>query len=221
MDDQSSQLQYQPAGIVARRKRINHILSLIVVVLISVLVFRLGPIGLRQAKLLYWQPKCLNYSPSGSLVVFSRTAGMSPTYGYQPDWNEYCLLCGDSPSFASPLFLHGRQSRGGEERLVMVFPGYDGSSYLLQAAVYKPATLFSSTHFLRGSSLANAVSAQVLTIYAGQADEKDTSHFTIVADIDGQRTTFDGWLHDDDSVAIEKRESSPIPPPTSSPATFP
>jgi hypothetical protein len=41
-----------------------------------------------------------------------------------------------------------------------------------------------------------------LRFYAGQADPKDPSHFTIDYDFDGQRGTIDGWLTDDDFLRI-------------------
>jgi hypothetical protein len=41
-----------------------------------------------------------------------------------------------------------------------------------------------------------------LRFYAGQADPKDPSHFTVDYDFDGQRGTIEGWLTDDDFLRI-------------------
>jgi hypothetical protein len=49
-------------------------------------------------------------------------------------------------------------------------------------------------------------------IYCGQVDPRDSSHFTIVYEMWGQRDTLDGYLEDYDYVTLKPRRT-PRPPP--------
>jgi hypothetical protein len=45
-----------------------------------------------------------------------------------------------------------------------------------------------------------------LRLFAGQADANDASHFTIDYVLGDQKGVIDGWLKDDGSVLLEKRD---------------
>jgi hypothetical protein len=47
--------------------------------------------------------------------------------------------------------------------------------------------------------------SNVFRLFAGQADPKDASHFTITYELDDQPGIIDGWLLNDETVALEPR----------------
>jgi len=47
--------------------------------------------------------------------------------------------------------------------------------------------------------------SNVFRLFAGQADPKDASHFTITYELDGKPGIIDGWLLNDGTVALEPR----------------
>ncbi len=47
--------------------------------------------------------------------------------------------------------------------------------------------------------------SNVFRLFAGQADPKDASHFTIAYELDDQAGSIDGWLLNDETVALEPR----------------
>jgi hypothetical protein len=53
------------------------------------------------------------------------------------------------------------------------------------------------------------------TIFAGQPDPNDPTHFTIDYAFNGQRNTIDGWVLNDGGVKLEPRRQ-----PTTAPATL-
>jgi len=52
--------------------------------------------------------------------------------------------------------------------------------------------------------------SNVFHLFAGQADPKDASHFTIGYELDDQPGIIDGWLLNDETVAIEPRQGRTI-----------
>lgn len=52
--------------------------------------------------------------------------------------------------------------------------------------------------------------SNVFRLFAGQPDTKDSSHFTIAYELDDQPGIIDGWLLNDETVALEPRQGRTI-----------
>jgi len=78
------------------------------------------------------------------------------------------------------------------------------------ATVVRPASLNSSPAGM-GPLIINLDAGSYretdrLEWFAGQPDPTDDSHFTIRFELNGKPGIVDGWLKDDDTVAIETRK---------------
>jgi hypothetical protein len=116
----------------------------------------------------------------------------------------------------APVFLHRRQAGSGKERLVVVQLGNAGQGGggkwqggVLCCLVIDLATLLDGPRFLwvgGYTPLSPLDWRSTATVYAGHADEKDASHFTIDVDVNWESKTVDGWLQADDTVKLEMRD---------------
>lgn len=98
------------------------------------------------------------------------------------------------------LFVHGRKTKSGDERLVIIcfVQPRSGHGEHLSTLLLKPGTLSSSPRHHgpdTGLDLPTPPEAP-LRFYAGQADPSDDSHFTIEIDMPSGRSIVDGWLQD-------------------------
>jgi len=107
-------------------------------------------------------------------------------------------------------FLHGRRSASGTVRLVLVWADriYEEGGVLLVADSVVPATRSQgprlAANTLRVLDCGGPVKS--LTIYAGQPDQADPSHFTIGYRLNDQPGTIDGWLLDSGKVKMQVRD---------------
>jgi hypothetical protein len=111
--------------------------------------------------------------------------------------------------YRSVLFLHGRHSPGGPERLVCVT--FDGPAFawfdypVFETKVFAHGrwrrTLQVSSSLVTDLPLHHAV--QPLRLFAGQPDPRDESHFTIHYTRGSESGTIDGRLRTDDSVRLQ------------------
>jgi hypothetical protein len=125
-----------------------------------------------------------------------------------------------------PLFVHGRTTAGGSERIVVVgFRGFGGNAprkgeEMTFSLAYYSIPLYAAAHddtWRYGKLPIRFISGQS-RLYAGQPDPKDASHFTIDYEISGVRGTVDGWLQPDDTVKMQIRDG-PAAKPTAPSAT--
>jgi hypothetical protein len=187
-------------------------------VLASLIAWRLAPRAWRQARLLYWQNKCMNYTAPADRVVFSSTQRLSP-----PDdpWTRfYSLLSPPGSQSAGTIFVGALTSPNGNRRLVAVecFPDPSTADwlYLSPIAVVPGSALNPPRQMIHWELLLNT--PHVIgpgLCYAGQLDPQDKSHFTIRFVRDDGEMILDGWLKNNDRVLLQKRF---IPPPASSQA---
>jgi hypothetical protein len=104
------------------------------------------------------------------------------------------------------IFAHLRKTRSGVERVLVVYavPSWpkNGTHVKVDTLIvdavgdaWNPPDRWDATSSVAlsrdGSSHGNG-----LRIFAGQADPKDASHFTIEYEIDGVKGVLDGWLQD-------------------------
>lgn len=122
------------------------------------------------------------------------------------------------------VFLHGRRSPGGNERLVRVATHY-GFETSLQSKRWVPLTYQVGTLASRvpGSRMTfnsyiplhiQLNKGDMLRFYAGQPDPNDASHFTIGYELNDVPGTIDGWLQDDDRIKFQYRDGPATTRPT-------
>ncbi len=123
-------------------------------------------------------------------------------------WNPVSNMLG-----YSPIFLHERISPGGNHRLVAVFVDATPVGFIYR--VLKPAPPFGT--LIRADVTSPLHDLQLLarnfpedakrplTIYEGQPDDKDGSHFTIEYKIEKQHGLIDGSLQDDETIRFSVR----------------
>jgi hypothetical protein len=144
----------------------------------------------------------------------------------------------------SLAFLHSRRTPGGRERLVAVktiavLEWQSGCDIYLMGAAYRPATIRPGSTLQMLGPGERAVFASMpspsrpppgllrliphdrqglaaATVYAGQPDPADATHFTIAYSIGPAGGTIDGRLGDDDAVSLAVRDG-PAAKPTSQP----
>jgi hypothetical protein len=125
--------------------------------------------------------------------------------------------------FTNFIFLHSRQAKGGQERLVHVgvnkifalravgegdlSPGKAQEQQVLDWQVIRPGTLFRPAAQVASGSFGNKTlwinMPKPLRLYAGQADPADASHFTInMVTANGGTLIIDGYLQTNDQITF-------------------
>ena len=122
------------------------------------------------------------------------------------------------------LFLHELRNNKGDSRLVEIEGGIprwvlDGpvpagsrQSFGLWCRVMRLAGMFSDPQELSLTPFQVQCDTYSptdrLRWYAGHVDASDSSHFTMEYELNGKSFTVDGWLADDDTVALKVRDPS-------------
>jgi len=124
-----------------------------------------------------------------------------------------------SPAKAT-VFLHRRKlSTTGERLVVIETDAFKASGMASRTAGFHchsivPGTLTVPWREPRvGGSQELTVRLNMLdrfTVYSGQADPTDESHFTISYTVNGEVGTIDGWLRDDDHIELRPRVGSVV-----------
>jgi hypothetical protein len=236
-------LPYAPRG--PRKLPLRRLaLAALAVAAVSSFLYFWKPISHRVA-LLKWQRECLRYLPAPDEVAYTnypdgqellkadntyRTYnGTSPdVYGLCPPWAKFAQALAGGPNrqdasgyYYRPMiiFLHRRQSPSGEPRLVAVYaPAGDSIEYVvlkIGTLISQPQRLKRSRGVTTGYSILNRRGEDPLRVYMGEPDPSDASHFTIRYETPSGSGVIDGWLRDDESVALRVRDG-----PASMPAGY-
>ena len=214
-------LEYAPKPAAHRRRRVWRAVGLIFgVPLLAVGAWGVGAAFVGRAADVRAGRALIEFSvPSGTLAYQESNDGGKLTYYGSTLFDPLPV------ELHGAIFVHGRRAGGGPERLVIVrwsrdkaalgaaggpFAGGARDHPVFLARVVRPAT------WARGEA---ELSAQVLpvrglsgvpfgglTLYAGQPDPIDRSHFTIDYDVPEGVGTIDGYLMPDDSVKLEARK---------------
>jgi hypothetical protein len=185
-------------------------------VLAGGIAWRVAPRAWRQAQLLYWQNKCMNYTAPADRIAYSSD---EPITFVADEWSKfYALLSPPGMRSRGTVFLHERVAPNGNRRLVAVdaieFADPVFQAVFPSARVIIPGdTVRAPREALSTTFTPNFVQDLDGVIYAGQPDPTDPSHFTIRCVENGAEQVVDGWLRDDDSLLLERRLT---PPPASS-----
>lgn len=212
-----TQLDYanEPAAAVARRRTLRRAVaaaSVLAIVLAS--VKWLAP-AWHHAQLLYWQGKCLTYTPaSAGPVVQSSVGGRCAT-----PWREFYDRF--SPPGRKPLstvFLHELRTPSGARRLVAVeAETFTSSGSIPDAEVSLDYHVIAPGALWRRPKLVTSAPARPtfyyeggegnhFDVHPGRPDPADPTHFTFDVRWRERTVTLDGWLRDDDTILLEPRQ---------------
>jgi hypothetical protein len=168
----------------------------------------------QQLRFLYQQHQWMQYTmPPDKIVPASASAGWPKEIAPIP-W----------AANASLVFIHHLRAEGNHDRLVSVviqpqqslpatlpmgFGGIDHWAYQGQliALAQIPADLRLGSRPTPCSPFGSSGELDVPgSLFAGQPDPSDESHFTIRYESDGKSNLIDGWLMPDDTVKLEPRK---------------
>ena len=161
---------------------------------------------------------------SGEFDELTGSYSGSTAIRLEPTWYEFAdlSLADDRVVMSATLFLHELRNGKGESRLVEIeggiprwvldgpLPAGSRQSFALWCRVMRPAGVFSDPRELSMTPFQVQCDSYSptdrLKWYAGHVDPNDTSHLTIDYELNGNSFTVDGWLRDDDTVALKIRD---------------
>ncbi|MBC8105599.1 MAG: hypothetical protein H7Z14_03335 [Anaerolineae bacterium] len=132
-------------------------------------------------------------------------------------WPAAAQILDDGNNF--PIFIHERVTLDGISRLIVVQEVCAGDSVaatrILQIAVYEPATLIPGSRLKLRTNW--VMGHPTMRIVRSAIDARDSSHFTIDYELNGEKGIIDGWLLSESSATLEVRDgplkNPGLPPP--------
>jgi len=173
-----------------------------------------------KANYCFWQ--CMSHRAADGTLAWDEAQNQQPQIwawnAFYSEWSGTGLLNN------ATLFVHERRSRSGNRRLVAVdlvgVKNHIGELFVQTRIFQPPVGLGPAQLRVNDARVLNLTKeAGTLRILQGVADPEDESHFTIEYEIAGRHGIIDGWLANDDHVALEPREHPVTAPAPSSRAT--
>ena len=226
----AQQLEYERKRASLRRRRIATLVA------VTILLCAVTPFAVRYAKLAAerWRVtrlhrECAAHTPAAATtVVWEEDAEQvkqlrdyeivgshhgNAAYAVPPKWRELNVAIGQQIQTWGTLFLHERRTPQSSRPLLV---GVDiagwsrGGPVVLFARVRTiapaaPMRLPTQAKVDHPSVVLSPTEGPV-RLFAGQPDANDASHFTIDYAVGDAKGIIDGWLKEDGSVALEKRE---------------
>jgi hypothetical protein len=200
--------------------------------------WRWGPEKWERAELLYWQWRCMNYSPAADEIVYDqepngRSALLDGSSKYvalveNDDFNgsttaavtvpdceaQFEKMMGFGGSQPPVVFMHDRAAPSGRHYLIILrgdsIPYLDIAELPLDCEALIAGNWRNNPSWASGGrSWDGPVSVPVrqrIRIYAGQADPRDPTHFTVRYVQNGKPAVVDGYV---DDVQMEKDVTLP------------
>jgi hypothetical protein len=172
--------------------------------------------GRIKANYCFWQ--CMRHRVPQGTLAWDEAQGQQPAQiwawkTFYSEWSGTGLLTN------ATLFVHERKSRSGNRRLIavdLVSVQSTTRELVVQARMFQPPVGWAPAQLRRNDArvLELPRNARTLQVFQGAPDPQDESHFTIEYESSGRRGIIDGWLSDDDHVALEPREH-PVTAPSS------
>ena len=213
-------LNYAPPPPMYQRKGFRNFIAMVLMLCIGASSYWWAPIAVKHVELLYWEHRCLTYTPAAGQIIFDKD---SHTGQIPAAWTTfYSILSPPGGRSDGTIFLHEMRKQNGERRLVAV----DVLSLNLSAdASHSNSVVGVFAHVfhlgtLSHQPLEHCYSLNLVRtippcsqIFSGQPDPIHADHFTFYTNDPVGQTQYDGWLRDDDFVVIEPRN----PPPATRP----
>ena len=221
----------------------------VVLVIIGLLAWKLGPPAWDRIALLDAQRRCLNVVVPPVQVAFDNdpargrtllgkdpqymTSGSAgPVFWCSRDWSRFISrLQPPGQRDAATVYMGERLTPGGKRRFVVVRAvpadfGATGGVYL-SATVVEPGSLLSPPRQLPTAGTTFETqhpfeAGKPVRYFAGQSDPADNRHFTLTYESGGETQVIDCWLRDDDRIVYEQHgpPASALPHhPADAPAT--
>jgi hypothetical protein len=213
-------------------------MTLLAGLLVALSLWRFGPDALRRTQMFYLQRKAMAFSVPQGTVAFTvnkedatKCIALGGAYTSRDEyhaeltvtpWRDFYAKYSPPGGSAPIAFCHELVSPGGNHRLVVVGiadrSAFEVSMISFAPAVFIPGALLSAPKQVMMSGFGLTLPGYGTTIYVGQVDASDASHFTIDTDLHGAHDTIDGYLLDNDTVTLEPRNpnTSLFPRPTTS-----
>ncbi len=227
MSDPPPQLDYTGRAPWHRRRGARRALILVAGILLGLSLWRFGPEAIQRTQLLLLQHKAMAYSAPLGTVAFTvdkehakkcmALGGYASSDEYHAalivtPWKDFYAKYSPPGGSAPIAFCHELVSPGGHHRLVVVNIGdrssFEVSSISLTPGVFIPGSLMSAPMQRLMSGFGTTIPGYGTTIYVGQVDPADASHFTIEIDLAGSHDTIDGYLLDNDTVTLDPRDDA-------------
>jgi hypothetical protein len=214
-------LNYAPPSPMHRRESFRRWIYLTVALAILIAGRWWIPRAWRRAELMYWQHRCMVYSPPKDQVVFKGQIGfdrslVSAQYSevIPYAWSHFYNLA-SPPGLISngTIFLHALRNKRGIRLVSLDVGELPDGTYDALARVFYPGTSRHAPAQCSGySHVYLASDKERLLVFAGHADPMDVCHFTFRIVTGTKQQIFDGWLQNDDTVSIGER-SVPVTQP--------
>jgi len=186
-----------------------------------------APAAVRHFRLIYWQSRCMQYTPAPGQVV--NVYSNSGDNDVPIAWSRlYSMLSPPGLRSRGTLYLGWLKRPDGARRLVAIDTvtwSVSGQTHhigllcrvIVPAGPMRPARLRPGLNQPRFVIIDLGPDSQVRF---GVRDPQDPTHLTIEYWHDGRHYFIDGWLRNDDSVLLELRsEQAPVwPAPSSRPS---
>ena len=225
----AQQLAYEAKRKSLRRRRILTLVGVIILLCaITPVAIRYGRMGLERARVTRLYRECAAKTTPATTAVWEEDPELvkqlrdyqlvgshsgNAAYFVPDAWRQLNAAIGQQIQTWGTLFLHERTTPTSKRRLLV---GVDIAGWSRGG----PVVLFA-----RVRTIAPAVPMRLpvqekvdhpsvhlsrtegtLRLFAGQPDPNDASHFTIDYVLGDQKGVIDGWLKEDGSVLLEKRE---------------
>jgi hypothetical protein len=233
-DEEPPRIDYQPAErpIHARMRRLK---LPIAVVLFAASAYWWGPPLWLRVQVLYLQSRCADYEmPAGTVIASRPPVGIQsvsttqstaanqavwfpPTPQVPPQWSRlYSLLSPPGLNSDGTVFLHMLRRPNGQRVLVAADFLKGQWSYDLQVRAFWPTRGINLPYALpsSGGGFHPDRQGQGFTIYAGQADPADPTHFIVKYRVGNLEYVIDGWVRDT-FIDLEHRYPPTQLPPSS------
>jgi hypothetical protein len=225
------QLEYEQKRASLRRRRIATLVA-VVILLCAVTPFavRYGKMAAERWRVTRLYRECAAYATPAMTVVWEedaervkqlrdyQTVGShhgTAAYVVPEKWRQLNDALGQQIQTWGTLFLHERQTPQSKRKLLV---GVDiagwsrGGPVVLFARVRTIAPAapmrLPTQAKVEHPSVVLATAEAPLRLFAGQPDASDPSHFTIDYAMGDARGVIDGWVKEDGSVLLEKRDAN-------------
>ena len=226
------QLEYEQKRVSLRRRRIAALVAVIIVLCaVTPFAVRYARMAGERWRVTRLYRDCAAHTAPATTVVWEedaeqvqrlRSAGEyeivgshhgNAAYVVPAKWRELNAAIGQQIQTWGTLFLHERATPQSQRKLLV---GVDiagwsrGGPVVLFARVRTIAPAapmrLPTQAKVEHPSVVLATTEAPLRLFAGQADPNDASHFTIDYAISDATGVIDGWLKEDGSVLLERRE---------------
>jgi hypothetical protein len=221
MSSDPVELQYAQPLPWHRRPRARKMIYLSAAILVALSAFIWGPEIWRRCEAVYWEKQCMAYTAPPDQVVYSDVPETVAALQAQPGYAAKGGAVSYTPvelqkvlsRIVPTVFIHERKTKNGDRFLVEIVvltstqdAGNGSTVLVLDGWAFPPKSLITRPRpSISGDGEAMFVPMRAMTVFAGQPDSEDASHFTIRVKAGAEDKIVDGWLKEDGRVVLQER----------------